>query len=100
MHIMRRRGWEIPGAPGDAGGAGAGPPRRAGRRRRCRPALALAAAAAPERNPKYVAGRALTPEKYATTYNNYYEFSESKDLWEAAQVAEAAAVDDQSGRRW
>ena len=27
MHIMRRRGWEIVGAPGDAGGAGAGPPR-------------------------------------------------------------------------
>ena len=50
------------------------------------PAAVALAAAAPERNPKYVAGRAITPEKYATTYNNYYEFSDGKDLWEAAQA--------------
>jgi sulfoxide reductase catalytic subunit YedY len=37
-------------------------------------------------NPKYPAGRALTEEKYATTYNNYYEFSESKNLWRDAQA--------------
>ena len=49
------------------------------------PALAQAAAG-PARNPKYVAGRDITPEKYATTYNNYYEFSDGKNLWEAAQV--------------
>jgi methionine sulfoxide reductase catalytic subunit len=37
-------------------------------------------------NPKYPAGRPLTEEKYATTYNNYYEFSENKDLWRDAQA--------------
>lgn len=36
-------------------------------------------------NPKYQAGRAVTEEKYATTYNNYYEFGESKTIWRAAQ---------------
>ena len=30
-------------------------------------------------------GRAVTEEKYATTYNNYYEFGESKNIWRAAQ---------------
>ena len=28
----------------------------------------------------------MTEEKYATTYNNYYEFSESKNLWQLAQA--------------
>ena len=28
----------------------------------------------------------MTEEKYATTYNNYYEFSEDKNLWRAAQA--------------
>ena len=42
-------------------------------------------------------GRDITPEKYATTYNNYYEFSEGKNLWEAAQVLKPRPVDDQSG---
>jgi sulfoxide reductase catalytic subunit YedY len=37
-------------------------------------------------NPKYSAGRSLTEEKYATTYNNYYEFSENKNLWRDAQA--------------
>jgi sulfoxide reductase catalytic subunit YedY len=88
MHILRRRGWEVserlvtPAAlvlGRRAALAGAGSVALAA------PALAQAAAA-PERNPKYVAGREITPEKYSTTYNNYYEFSEGKNLWEAAQV--------------
>jgi methionine sulfoxide reductase catalytic subunit len=88
MHILRRRGWEVserlvtPTAlvlGRRAALAGAGSVALAA------PALAQAAAA-PERNPKYVAGREITPEKYSTTYNNYYEFSEGKNLWEAAQV--------------
>ena len=37
------------------------------------------------RNAGFNPGRAMTPEKDATTYNNYYEFSEGKDLWRAAQ---------------
>ena len=36
-------------------------------------------------NDKYKPGRAIAPEKDVTTYNNYYEFSEDKDLWRAAQ---------------
>jgi sulfoxide reductase catalytic subunit YedY len=37
-------------------------------------------------NTKYKPDRAITDEKDATTYNNYYEFSEGKDLWQAAQA--------------
>ena len=33
----------------------------------------------------YPPGRPLTAERAATTYNNFYEFSEGKDLWRAAQ---------------
>ncbi|MEJ0017238.1 MAG: protein-methionine-sulfoxide reductase catalytic subunit MsrP [Acetobacteraceae bacterium] len=84
MHIVRRRGWELPeslvtpealvlGRRAALAGAGA-------------VALAQPARADVERNAKYVAGRDLTDEKYATTYNNYYEFSDGKNLWQAAQV--------------
>ena len=54
--------------------------------------------AAGPRNPK-VRRRAAPSRrrKYATTYNNYYEFSEGKDLWRGGAGAEAAAVDDQPG---
>lgn len=86
MHIMRRRGWELPerlatpealvlsrrGALVGAGLLAAAP------------ALAQQPATPPV-NPKYQAGRALTSEKAATTYNNYYEFSDGKDLWREAQ---------------
>ena len=97
MTPIRRHGWEIPesevtpeaavlrrrtvlGAAATGLGAAAG--------------LALGAGAAragalpamdPPRNMTYRAGRALTVEKAATTYNNYYEFSQDKDLWRAAQ---------------
>jgi sulfoxide reductase catalytic subunit YedY len=37
-------------------------------------------------NARYKPERAITGEKDATTYNNYYEFSDGKDLWEAAQA--------------
>ena len=88
MHILRRRGWELPDRLVTPEAlvmsrrtvlAGAG-------------SLALAAPAVAQQapaltpDPKYPPGRALTAEKYATTYNNYYEFSESKNLWQSAQV--------------
>ncbi len=87
MRIIRRRGWEIAESLVTPEAA------VLNRRSLLRGAAALLAApslAAPglahaEPNPKYPAGRPLTEEKYATTYNNYYEFSESKDLWQAAQ---------------
>ena len=88
MHILRRHGWELPewlvtpealvmGCRTALAGAGS---------------LALAGTAlaqrdgAPARNPKYVPGRDITGEKYATTYNNYYEYSDGKNLWEDAQA--------------
>jgi sulfoxide reductase catalytic subunit YedY len=47
---------------------------------------AAAPGAAGPMNSTYKAGRDITPEKYPTTYNNYYEFSESKNLWRDAQA--------------
>ena len=46
-----------------------------------------------------IPGRAITPEKDATTYNNYYEFSENKDLWRAAQKM-PQPLDDRSSTGW
>ena len=84
MHIARRRGWEIPESrvtPESAMMNRRGLLATAG-------ALSIAGAlpafAAP--NPKYVPGRDLTDEKYATTYNNYYEFNDSKSVSQQAQA--------------
>ncbi len=49
------------------------------------PAKPLAAIQAAN-NPKFVPGRALTPEHDATTYNNFYEFGTSKSVYGAAQA--------------
>jgi len=91
MRIIRRRGWEISenqvtpeavvlnrrsllgGTAGLLAAAGL-------------PALFAPGFARSEPNPKYAAGRAVTDEKYSTTYNNYYEFSEGKNLWRDAQA--------------
>jgi sulfoxide reductase catalytic subunit YedY len=88
MRIIRRRGWEI--------AESLVTPEAAVLRRRsmlrgtaallAAPALAVPGLARAEPNPKYPGGRPLTEEKYATTYNNYYEFSESKNLWQQAQA--------------
>jgi sulfoxide reductase catalytic subunit YedY len=37
------------------------------------------------RNPRYQAGRAITPERDPVTYNNFYEFGSNKDIWPTAQ---------------
>ena len=52
------------------------------------PAIARADVAVPDvkPGPDFKPGRALTEEKYATTYNNYYEFGESKNIWRDAQA--------------
>jgi sulfoxide reductase catalytic subunit YedY len=50
------------------------------------PGLALADGKYPApRNGKYGKPEPITAEKLATTYNNFYEFSDDKDLWRAAQ---------------
>ena len=38
-----------------------------------------------QRNLRYRLDRDLTAEKFATTYNNYYEFGSSKNIWQKAQ---------------
>src|SRR3978361_1613797 len=86
MRIVRRQGWEIP--------EGRVTPEDVVLNRRSILAgaatmsilPALAARADVTTNPAYKAGRAVTEEKYSTTYNNYYEFSESKNLWRDAQA--------------
>ncbi len=37
------------------------------------------------RNMRYKLDRAVTPAKDSTTYNNFYEYGTSKDIWEDAQ---------------
>jgi methionine sulfoxide reductase catalytic subunit len=39
-----------------------------------------------KRSPRYTLDRPLTPAKYSENYNNFYEFSESKDLADLAQA--------------
>jgi sulfoxide reductase catalytic subunit YedY len=91
MHIVRRRGWEVTerqvtpehvmlkkGAFNRRSllaGAGA-----------ITILPAIAARADVTANPAFTPGRAMTEEKYATTYNNYYEFSDGKNLWKDAQA--------------
>lgn len=102
MHVIRRRGWEIPESQATpehiflnrrtliAGAASTAA------------AIALPGAASAQRaadvpdptgdlypakrNEKYVLGRDLTPEKTATTYNNFYEFGFSKNIVRPAQA--------------
>jgi sulfoxide reductase catalytic subunit YedY len=84
MRIIRRRGWEIAESL-------VTPEAAVLHRRALLGGTAALVAAAPrlapaEPNPKYAPGRSLTEEKFSTTYNNYYEFSESKNLWRQAQA--------------
>jgi methionine sulfoxide reductase catalytic subunit len=95
MLLRRTPGWTIPerdatperlffgrravvAAAGLAGAAGllAAPRRRAS---------ANEAVPAAMRNPRYPVERAVTPEREATTYNNYYEFGSHKTISAAAQ---------------
>ncbi|MYD99914.1 MAG: protein-methionine-sulfoxide reductase catalytic subunit MsrP [Alphaproteobacteria bacterium] len=100
MQILRRRGWELPERE-------ATPEAVFRDRRRLIQAAAagsIAAAAWPvaaraattegdptadlypgPRNPAYTLDRPLTPEKVATTYNNFYEFGSSKGIWKRAR---------------
>ena len=101
MHVIRRRGWEIPerlATPEHlffnrraflaAGGAAA---------LALSPELALAQRIADlpdptgalypvKRNDKYALDRPITDEKINTNYNNFYEFGSSKTIAKAAQA--------------
>ena len=102
MFVHRRRGWEIPEnrvtpesiflqrrtlAKALAAGpilAASAPLLSAGS------ALAAADPSAGlypvKRNPKYAVDRALTPERIATTYNNFYEFASDKRIYPAIDL--------------
>ncbi len=103
MFVKRKRGWEIAeagatperlffarraliGGAVAAGGIAAARPAAAGWLF-ASPKVAmrkLAPMPAPL-DKRYQPGRALTPEQAATTYNNFYEFNDSKDVWQQAQ---------------
>src|SRR6202163_4649562 len=101
MHVIRRRGWEIPEQHA--------PPEHLFLDRRAflaatgmaaislSPTLAWAQRAADvpdptadlypvERNEKYVLDRPITDEKINTNYNNFYEFGTSKQIARNAQA--------------
>lgn len=110
MLIQRRKGWEIPEreaspealvrAPGRRAllGAAAGAAALSATPARAQWLSGLFGGNAPPakmqelkplpaaRNPKYTVKRALTKEQVATSYNNFYEFSESKSLVSLAQA--------------
>jgi sulfoxide reductase catalytic subunit YedY len=86
MLIRTRRGWEIPerlatpqsvvmGRRAAVAGAAAGVAALG----LARPALALAP------DPRFPPERPITPEKIVSTYNNYYEFGDDKNIWPLAQ---------------
>ncbi len=86
MHIERRHGWEIPERLAT--------PEHAMLTRRKTLATAAAMTILPAFasradvpvNKAFDPGRPITDEKYSTTYNNYYEFGESKNIWKDAQA--------------
>ncbi len=89
MLIRHPRGWEIPEQ------AVTPETEALGRRRLLAGVAALGLASQTARaetpapltpDPRFPPGRPLTPEKDAETYNNYYEFSDDKDLWEDAKI--------------
>ncbi|MCU4159593.1 protein-methionine-sulfoxide reductase catalytic subunit MsrP [Acidiphilium sp. AL] len=95
MHLIRKRDWDLPEA--------AATPEAFALNRRAAIAVmggaalgfggigdALAADVPPPQgySPsalRFDPGRALTPKKNVETYNNFYEFGLSKDIWRAAQ---------------
>ncbi len=96
MLIKRKRGWELPER--QATDEGAYLNRRELVKAMGLGAMALAAPAIAQaqddptaklypakRNDRYGKPEPITAERYATTYNNYYEFDTSKNIWRAAQ---------------
>src|SRR5262245_57118141 len=99
MHVIRRRGWEIPEHQAT--------PERLFLNRRTFMAGAGALALSPstalaqrvsdlpdptadlypaKRNEKYVMERDVTPERINTNYNNFFEFGSSKQVARASQA--------------
>jgi sulfoxide reductase catalytic subunit YedY len=92
MHVIRRKGWEIPESLATPetmflgrrkflvglGAVGAiAATARGARADNADPSASLYPA---KRNPAYTLDRDVTPEKYNLNYNNFYEFSTSKHI--------------------
>ena len=84
MRIIRRRGWEIPESQVTPESVALNRRTILGGAAAVLTATPMIGHAAP--NPRFEPEREVTDEKYSTTYNNYYEFSESKNLWHGAQT--------------
>ncbi len=109
MYVKRKKGWEIPESQAtpehmfhnrrrflttaSVGAIAIGGAAYLGMGEGENAALAQGAAAADPtagmyprpRNAKFTLDRELTDEKVATTYNNFYEFGTSKNIWKEAQ---------------
>jgi sulfoxide reductase catalytic subunit YedY len=101
MYVIRRRGWEIPESQatpehiflnrrtllaGAATTAAAALPGAAFAQRLADVPDPTADLYPVKRNEKFVLGRDLTPEKTASSYNNFYEFGFGKDIVRPAQA--------------
>ncbi len=92
MHVVRRKGWEIPESLATpeamfldrrgflAGLGAAGALAMSSGLARADDADPSASLYPAPRNPAYTLDRDVTPEKYNLNYNNFYEFSTSKHL--------------------
>jgi sulfoxide reductase catalytic subunit YedY len=92
MHVVRRKGWEIPERLATpeaiflnrrgfvAGLAAAGALAASGSKALADDADPSAALYPAARNPAYTLDRDITPEKFNLAYNNFYEFSTDKKL--------------------
>src|SRR5262245_61691948 len=101
MHVIRRRGWEIPErlatpehlflnrrsllAAGAAGALSLSPTLAAAQRIADLPDPTAKLYPA-KRNEKYTLDRPVTDEKINTNYNNFYEFGSAKTIAKAAQA--------------
>ena len=100
MHVIHRRGWEIPenratpehvffnrrafmAGAGAIGAAGLLP--HGAQAQQADPSAALYPA---RRNEAYALDRPLTPEDVTSRYNNFYEFGSTKNIAAAAQRLE------------
>jgi len=82
IFLNRRALLKAWGMGGLAAAAIAAAPRMAGAAETADPNAALYPA---RRNGAYMPDQPLTPEKVTSTYNNFYEYGEQKDIWQAAQ---------------
>jgi len=89
MQIIHRPGWNAPEAEVTPRALVTGRRALMASTLLAAPAMAQMGAAPPlpphTRNERFQGGRALTAEREATTYNNFYEFGSHKGIWRDAQ---------------